>query len=113
MKKLILTTAFLATALATFASVQPINTPKNLRLVAVGYCIFEDEHSYNDFMYSPENTISAEKGFHRLTVSNVQTGDFLVSNVFAVHDWNSTAVSTAAKFTVPTEFIELEMLTER
>jgi hypothetical protein len=112
MKKLTLTTAFLATALAAFASVQPVNTPKNLHLVAVGYCIFEDEHSYNDFMYSPENTLSAAQGFHRLTVSNIQTGDFLVSNVFALHTWNAPT-TTATKFSVPAEIIELEMLTER
>jgi hypothetical protein len=113
MKKLTLTTAFLATALASFASAQPTNTPKNLRLVAVGYCIFEDEHSYNDFMYSPENQIPAKQGFHRLTVSNIQTGDFLVSNVFALHNWNTPTVAASPKFSVPTEIIELEMLTER
>lgn len=111
MKKLTLTTAFLASSLAAFATVQPTNTPQNLRLVAVGYCIFEDEHSYNDFMYSPENALSAQQGFHRLTVSNIQTGDFLVSNVFALHNWNIPAV--AEKFAVPTEIIELEMLTAR
>ena len=112
MKKIILTTAFLATALASFASVSPVSA-KNIRLVAVGYCVFEDEHSYNDFMYSPENTMPATQGFHRLTVSNVQTGDFLVSNVFALHNFNVSTPAAAPRFAVPNEIIELEILTER
>ena len=117
MKKLILTTACIAATLAAFAATQPTkNAPQNLRLVAVGYCVFEDEHSYNDFMYTPENFLPVQQGFHRLTVSNIQTGEFIVSNAFAIHDWNepaATPTTTPTAQNVAVEIIELEMDTER
>ena len=112
MKKISLTTTFFAVIFAAFANTTPTPAPHHTdRLVAVGTCVFEDEHSANDIMYSPETALPATKGFHRLSVTNIQTGEFMTSHPFTLHQFVGT-------YSLPTiqpdrEVIDLEMITER
>jgi hypothetical protein len=112
MKKFFLTATFFAAAFAAFATTTPTPAPHNTHhLVAVGTCVFEDEHSSNDVLYSPENVMPATKGFHRLSVTNIQTGEFMTSHPFTLHQF-ATTYSLPVIQPAP-EVIDLEMITER
>ena len=88
---------FIATIFIAFSATANTGfTPANMEdgTVGIGSVVFTTQSSNNEVLFSATAERAVAQGFHRLTITNAATNDVMISNTFAVFNWNTADTQT-------------------